>query len=691
MATLQNINTKNDLIEAEEPTQELADQGYVPVDTLNSDSLKNQDINYSTYNEPSVFDVSKLDIPEMQLTEPEEDVQEGTDTLQNLNKMLIGESAYRTEQEKAQDISGKTQTINDLTNQLKLLQAEQKQIPLQIQQESEGRGRTAGGVAPIETSRLRNNAIQALSTSALLQAAQGNLTTAQTLVDRAVAQKYDPVREQIGILRENLNLIKESPEYSIADKNRANKMLAIQEKREKELEAEEAKDKEILSIATKAAQAGVDAVTLEAIKNSDDAVEATRLAQEAGVYATDGEGFTLSPGQVRYDAQGNILAQAGELPPSEMEIMEFEMEALKTQAEIDKIYNDIERSGVNDEMDAEKKALEIEKLRNDLNKKQAEVDKKRIEQGQSAEVAINKVNDIQQLIDDLPKYGDSVVGPNPLARNTWYNVFSKWDSFTGKAQNYVGSVEQLVSQETMDTLVNLKSQGGTLGALSDQERLMLQNAATKIGGWKIEKDGKVVGYDIDEDSFKKELERIQSLTETALRNATGWKYISTDDFMDNAADSEVDLYEQLETNYPGLEDKDYLELINEALGYGSPGFNNVGSDTNEALPEKAAKADVGDKGGQCGRFVNNATGLGLGDSYQSKMAKMDNSITEPEPGMVFVMPYKDTGHTGFVVAVNKEKGTVTVKDSNYSLDEKVKVHEIPISKISGLRRVNNYA
>jgi hypothetical protein len=67
------------------------------------------------------------------------------------------------------------------------------------------------------------------------------------------------------------------------------------------------------------------------------------------------------------------------------------------------------------------------------------------------------------------------------------------------------------------------------------------------------------------------------------------------------------------------------------------------------------------------------------------MAKMDSSITEPQPGMVFVMPYKNTGHTGFIVDVND--GMATVKDSNYSLDEKVRTHQIPVSKITGLRRV----
>ena len=114
-------------------------------------------------------------------------------------------------------------------------------------------------------------------------------------------------------------------------------------------------------------------------------------------------------------------------------------------------------------------------------------------------------------------------------------------------------------------------------------------------------------------------------------------------------------------------------------------FNQVGSDTNKAVISKLSTKQDGAKGGQCGRFVNQITGLGVGDSYQSKMSKMDPTITKPEPGMVFTMPYKDTGHIGFIVGIDGDQAIV--KDSNYSLDEKIKTHKIALSKITGLARV----
>lgn len=143
---------------------------------------------------------------------------------------------------------------------------------------------------------------------------------------------------------------------------------------------------------------------------------------------------------------------------------------------------------------------------------------------------------------------------------------------------------------------------------------------------------------------------------------------------------------------PELARKAVEEQYNQSF---EPSFNtpvSAGSTNSPAVKVALAKPD-GTKGGQCGRFVNQATGLGVGDSYKSKLDKMDPTITQPEPGMVFTMPYKDTGHIGFIVDVyTNEKGEqiARVKDSNYftkSAPETIKTHDIPVSKMTGFRRV----
>jgi shikimate 5-dehydrogenase len=51
---------------------------------------------------------------------------------------------------------------------------------------------------------------------------------------------------------------------------------------------------------------------------------------------------------------------------------------------------------------------------------------------------------------------------------------------------------------------------------------MLRSSASKIGTWQIrDKNGKVTGYNIDQDSFKKELDAMKTLTQRAITNAGG--------------------------------------------------------------------------------------------------------------------------------------------------------------------------
>lgn len=95
------------------------------------------------------------------------------------------------------------------------------------------------------------------------------------------------------------------------------------------------------------------------------------------------------------------------------------------------------------------------------------------------------------------------------------------DKLTGERQNFIASVEQITDKEFLDTLIDVKSKGGTFGALSDAEGAALRKAATKIGQWRIEKDGKVVGYNASETDFKKEITRLKELTNLAMYRAQG--------------------------------------------------------------------------------------------------------------------------------------------------------------------------
>lgn len=142
---------------------------------------------------------------------------------------------------------------------------------------------------------------------------------------------------------------------------------------------------------------------------------------------------------------------------------------------------------------------------------------------------------------------DSVVGPSFLARRpTSVTGFvgrlaigglpalqGVKDYFTGDADRLVGQVEQFISKEFLDNLINVKAQGATFGALQKSEQDALTAAATFIGQRKIYtgkgEDRQVVGYDMSEKDFRKELKTIQDMTRKAYERATGKKFTTEEE------------------------------------------------------------------------------------------------------------------------------------------------------------------
>jgi hypothetical protein len=651
--------------------KQIQEQAAPDFGSLNSGNLSAEPaIDYNTFQEQPAPDISKLEVPDLQMTESETQAQGFNEQMRALNTQLLGESQARAGLETERGLPGMFQTQTDLANQIKTLQNEAQAIPLQIQQESEGQGRTRGGVAPLQAGRLRENAIKALSTSALLQATNNNILTAQTLVDRAVAQKYDPIRERINVAKANLELILNSPKYSLEDKNRAEKQKRLQEKLEKETATKEAEEKAIMGVALQAAQAGLDASTLDKIRNAESELEATQIAQEAGLYASSGEGFTLSPGQVRFDAQGNPIAQADDsftLSPGQVRFnadgtpMAMAPEAPSDPKDFIQTFGDSllqynENTGQWEVLFTKPQdgsSLSIAE--------QLKLAESGYELSQGGELVKTSATP-QEKLDKSNKVLNAV---NNLLNSDWEGIVG---AFGGRKIDYFLGEESYTALSLFDnlkSLLTLDNLGLMTGVLTDKDIEILTQAATPIN------------RRMSKEAFASELMKIKNAA-TSIKNSNRLVFGEILDNQDGTYS-----YKNLDgTVHTGLWNDEYVDETVPKLDLN---FNQVGGDTNQALPKKAAQAEPGERGGQCGRFVNQSTGLGLGDSYQSKMAKMDPSITWPEPGMVFVMPYGNTGHTGFILGVEGDQAIV--KDSNYSLDEKVKIHRIPLSKITGLRRV----
>lgn len=235
--------------------------GQAGFQSITSESLTpTKTVNYNTPQVIPIYPVSGLNTTTnpSQLTNEEIKASNLSSDIQKLNLTSVGKAGEQAKQEEIFGIPELTKSQKDLEVRLKGLQNEALAIPLQLQQESQGRGVTAGGIQPIQTARLRENAIRALTVSSLLEASRGNIATAQDQADRAVAQKYDPIEEEIRVKTANLDLILKDPKTTLAQKNRAGAQLQIQEARKAELEKNKQNDSIVLSLMT------------EAIKNSPD-------------------------------------------------------------------------------------------------------------------------------------------------------------------------------------------------------------------------------------------------------------------------------------------------------------------------------------------------------------------------------------------------------------------------------------
>lgn len=409
------------------------------------------------------YPVSGLNVTDLTPTPQEQKASSLTDSLTQLNEQLLGESQLRGQLEQQQGLPELQRTQTDLTSRLNTLKNEALAIPLQLQQEATGRSITAGGLQPIQTAALRNNAIQALSTSSLLEASRGNITLAQDLVDRAVAQRFDPIREQIDAATKNLELILNDPRTSLQDKNRAAKQKARQDALAAQAEKDALNQKSIYDIAITAAKYGADPATLDRIMKSPD------------------RGAALIAG-------GQFLQD----PKAQYELESARLDNALKQAQISKVARETTLLG-------KATATELKEQRAAL---------------KTANASLPAMFDKVATADALKTHNGlgAVVGPNFFGR-----IGTTYRNLTGEAQEFISGVSKLVNGMTLQNLIDAKGQGATFGALSDAELKLLASSASKISTWEIkDSSGNVTGYSASEGAFKQELDNIKMLTNRAI-------------------------------------------------------------------------------------------------------------------------------------------------------------------------------
>lgn len=189
------------------------------------------------------------------------------------------------------------------------------------------------------------------------------------------------------------------------------------------------------------------------------------------------------------------------------------MSAIMQSKSIEEAYKNAGRFGVS--IDDKIKKAQLDKIRSELPVDLPEAEKEK------AIVIADKINAFDSILSN--KLGLKLsVGPTGL--NRMAGAIDLTSGGIGAKQEFIASVEQLVSEETLNSLINAKAKGATFGALSEGELALLKQTASKIGKWSKEKNGKVVGYEAPESAFIQELNTLKNLQIKAYEKATGTTY-----------------------------------------------------------------------------------------------------------------------------------------------------------------------
>jgi hypothetical protein len=173
-----------------------------------------------------------------------------------------------------------------------------------------------------------------------------------------------------------------------------------------------------------------------------------------------------------------------------------------------------------DRLDLKLKQAQIDKISADQIKETAAERKDRVALETEKAAKLPQLEEKFELIKKITENPAvrSAVGPTIFARGGIFgsSATNIKDIITGDKSEFLGYVSQLVNQEFLDSITELKKQGGTLGALSEKEGAKLAGAATALGEWEIrdEDTGKLLGYSVSEDAFWKEIETITRSTRT---------------------------------------------------------------------------------------------------------------------------------------------------------------------------------
>lgn len=418
--------------------------------------------------------------------------------------ILAGKDEATLKAEEAAGIPVQTKQLQELSNRFLALRNESLAIPLQIQEQFAGTGATEGGAEPIQTSKLRQNAIQSLSISAQAQALQGNIALAQQQVDRAIKLQFEPEERKLQFLKQAYEFNREDLERE--DKKKADTMKIRIDAAERQLAEVKAQREGVENLIVRVAGFGAPQAIVDRMRGARTISEALSVAapymqDPAQIQALKSAAldYTLKGLQIKKaNKEMGLLDKYGGLTPSQW------LEEKKLQ---------------------EKQITEQKGIQN------------------KAKQSLREVDELETQVNTILNSGglSTVVGPNIFSRGVarqkegfFPSLFATGATLltggrlsggivpeaTGSADDVVALTEQLLSQQFLDKLVQVKGEGATFGALTDREGNSLRSAANAIAGTKIESNGQVIGYDMSQKEFNRQMGIILGALQNTREEAT---------------------------------------------------------------------------------------------------------------------------------------------------------------------------
>lgn len=350
--------------------------------------------------------------------------------LANKDKELIDTEISLGGDTERDNIAKVTEQIANLNAQSSQLNREAQAIPLQLQQELSGKGATKAGAQPIETSRLRDNAIKALSIAqqsdtaiAQLTGSSVKLKQAQDKAKQIIDLKYKPIEIKLQSLQAQYNANKEMLD-------RVDKKLSEQYKLKLD------NQKEVLKI-----------------KREDEKQMSDLIIKARGQGASDG----IIARAMNAKTPMSVAVALGQYAGDYLQTQKLKAEIAKINAETSKQYNEIAKTKVEQGALTQK---QVNKYRDAYSK---------------ADNLSNTIKDTMSILDN-----NSVVAGSSVGR-----ALTGWLPGTDArtVNNKLDTVKASLGFEELQNMRDNSPTGGALGQVTEKELNFLQSAQYNLDNW----------------------------------------------------------------------------------------------------------------------------------------------------------------------------------------------------------------